>query len=46
MSRILVAIVALGVLACTDQNDLSAPDRTDASAVTDTASDAELEFDT
>jgi CxxC motif-containing protein (DUF1111 family) len=46
MSRILVAIAALGVLACTDQNDLSAPERTDASAVTDTASDAELEFDT
>ena len=46
MSRILVAIAALGMLACTDQNDLSAPERTDASAVTDTTSDAELEFDT
>jgi hypothetical protein len=38
MSRILVAIAAVGVLACTDQNDLSAPEQpaTPAAAASDT----------
>jgi CxxC motif-containing protein (DUF1111 family) len=46
MSRILVAIAALGVLACTDQNDLAEPETTESPAVADAASDTELEFDT
>lgn len=44
MSRILVAVAAVGVLACTDQNDLSAPEQPAAPAAA--ASDTELEFDT
>ena len=44
MSRVLVVIATLGVLACTDQNDIAEPERTD--AATDTASDTELAFDT
>jgi CxxC motif-containing protein (DUF1111 family) len=45
MSRRFIVVAVLALFACTDQNDVAAPDRSADAASADTASDTELELE-